>query len=150
MRAQPGHVRSNPDVPPLERQAPLHGGPVVTEPPQHQSHAVDGPTRDIRLTPLPDRPGAPGERVSGVPPYPTRRADDEPALQEQPTDELVHHAARPRERTLAFSDPAMSRRPVGPITVGPSRRWPWLLLVLLPMLVIAGAAVALLLLLQGG
>jgi hypothetical protein len=37
----------------------------------------------------------------------------------------------------------MTQRPVGPIQVGRSpRRWPWVVLTLLPILVIVGAGVA--------
>jgi hypothetical protein len=146
----------------------------MTDRAQPGSGAFDDPTRDIRLPHLPDRPppvlrpewvigrsAAPGDSqdvsapppegpsaVTEAPPRPTGRTDAEPPVEEQPTDELAHGAARPRERTLAFSSPEMGRRPVGPVHVGPSRRWPWVLLVLLPMLVIAGAAIALLLILR--
>jgi hypothetical protein len=54
-----------------------------------------------------------------------------------------------RERTLAFSSPEMTQRPVHPVRVGASpRRWPWVVLILLPLLVIGGAAVAWLLLVR--
>ena len=132
---------------------------------RQEPSAFDDPTRDIRLGPLPDRPppklpagwspdlSAPPPRTpptaAEVPARPTGRPDAGPAMEEQPTDELAHRTAKPREPTLAFSSPEMSRRPVGRVSVRPARRWPWVLLVLLPVLVIAGTAVALLLLLQG-
>lgn len=122
----------------------------MTEQPQPEPHAVDSPTRDIRLPPLPDRAAPPVDEPAGAPPFPTGRTSDRPRLEEQSTDQLAHGTVRPRERTLAFSSPEMGRRPVGPVTVGPSRRWPWVVLVLLPVLVIVGAAIALLLVFQGG
>jgi hypothetical protein len=70
-------------------------------------------------------------------------------LEDQPTDQLRPPDPRPRERTLAFSSPEMTQRPARPVRVGASpRRWPWVVLVLLPLLVITGAAVAWLLLIR--
>jgi hypothetical protein len=143
----------------------------MTDHPEQAPGLFDDPTRDIRLPPLADRPAPvlppewaaargegpdfsapppePPSAVTEAPPRPTGRVDDEAPGEEQPTDQLAHGIARPRERTLAFSSPEMSRRPVGPVTVASSRRWPWVVLVLLPLLVIAGAGIALLLLLRG-
>jgi hypothetical protein len=142
--------------------------------------AFDDPTRDIRLPHLPDRPApvlrpewvseraaAQGDSAAAapdfsapppdlspsateVPAFPTGRANPEPGLEEQPTDQLSHGTPRPRERTLAFSAPEMSHRPVGPVQVAASRRWPWVVLILLPILVIVGAGIAWLLLLRAG
>ena len=72
-------------------------------------------------------------------------------LAAQRTDEVQQpDFGRPRDRTLSFSSPEMSRRPVAPVAVGrTSRRWPWVVLTLLPILVIVGAAVAWMLLLEG-
>jgi hypothetical protein len=143
----------------------------MTDRPQPEPGAFDDPTRDIRAPFLPDRPApvlrpewaagrpaapdftAPPPEVPSTttepPARPTGRAEAESPVEEQPTDQLAHGVARPRERTLAFSSPEMTRRPVGPIKVTPSRRWPWVVLVLLPLLVIAGAGTALLLILRG-
>ncbi|WP_104522860.1 hypothetical protein [Blastococcus atacamensis] len=70
-------------------------------------------------------------------------------LASQRTDELVQPpAAQRRERTLSFSSPEMRNRPVEQVQVGrTSRRWPWVVLTLLPILVIVGAAIAWMLLL---
>ncbi|RBY94785.1 hypothetical protein DQ244_05825 [Blastococcus sp. TBT05-19] len=72
-------------------------------------------------------------------------------LASQRTDELVQPpAAQRRDRTLSFSEPEMRNRPVEPVQVGrTSRRWPWVVLTLLPILVIVGAALAWMLLLDG-
>ncbi|RZU31015.1 hypothetical protein [Blastococcus saxobsidens] len=72
-------------------------------------------------------------------------------LASQRTDEMQQPpVSTRRDRTLAFSSPEMSRRPVEPVAVGrTSRRWPWVVLTLLPILVIVGAAVAWMLLLDG-
>lgn len=151
----------------------------MTDRPQNGAPLDHDPTRDITLPPLPDRPGpalprewarfrptAPAEGTAATPdfssPPPLAPNDDpdaaqpadapEPAevsvLADQPTDKL-NPPPRPRERTLAFSSPEMSRRPVRPVQVGRSpRRWPWVVLTLLPILVIAGAAAAWLMLIR--
>jgi hypothetical protein len=114
---------------------------------------TDGPTRDIRLPPLPP------------PPY--HAPDDEP------TDRLQPPGDPDRQRTLAFDSPAgdLGQPPFGsPEAVSPApvlqppapvpappaggpeprpRRWPWVLLVLLPLLVIVGAGLLLARLLGG-
>ena len=55
-----------------------------------------------------------------------------------------------RERTLAFSSPEMRHRPIGPVRVDRNpRRWPWVVLTLLPVLVILASAIGWLILLRG-
>jgi len=55
-----------------------------------------------------------------------------------------------RQRTLAFSSPEMRHRPIEPVRVGSRpRRWPWVVLALLPILVIVGFGIAWLILLNG-
>jgi hypothetical protein len=96
-------------------------------------------------------------------------------LSDQPTDQLGEPPRDARDRTLTFSgtaaqrwaaghpatpDPAWSSVPPepGPVVVGPrpraavqrSRRWPWIVLALLPILVIAVTGAWLLVLMQGG
>ena len=72
-------------------------------------------------------------------------------VEDGPTDQLEKPERPPRERTLAFNWPEMAQRPVSPVQVGRSpRRWPWVVLVVLPLLVIIGAAVTLVLLFQAG
>lgn len=68
------------------------------------------------------------------------------------TDELAAPpAAAVRERTLAFSSPEMRHRPIGPVQVGAtSRRWPWVVLTLLPILVILASTVAWVVLVRNG
>jgi hypothetical protein len=105
---------------------------------------LSAPPADV--APSPDTARAPGTEAFERP----GRAPATP-LVDQPTDELGGPAGPPRERTLTFSSPEMSHRPVGPVHVARTpRRWPWLLLALLPILIIAGTGIALLLLLQGG
>jgi len=127
------------------------------------------PTRDIRLPPLADRPLPPLRPDSdGAAPEPTTSG-----LQvDQPTDEVDGPPSGAREPTLTFEgtsaerwaaglaaspDPAWSPLPPrsGPV-VGPrpraprekGRRWPWVVLTLIPLLVIVGAGIWLLLLLR--
>ena len=151
-----------------------NGRPIVmTAAPQHPSApdpSVAGgedPTRDIRLPMIPGRPtpGLPAgwaaspTGASSADPVPetaeelpaSAEESRTPAAADQRTDELPAPPARPRERTLAFSSPEMSQRPVRPVQVGRSpRRWPWVVLTLLPILVIVGAGITFLLLLRGG
>ena len=144
----------------------------MTEPPQHgQAPTAFGgpdPTRDIRLPPLTDRPASamprewaaiqpeqPGPDFSAPPPDIQETDDVSPPPGpefDQPTDELDPPRGRSRERTIAFASPDMAGGRPAP-TVGRTsrrpRRWPWVVLTLLPVLVIAGAGIALLVLLRG-
>ena len=153
------------------------------------------PTRDIRLPPLPGRPGpelpSDWERVrserqaaaeaagSASPPAvetsPVGAAHDAEArrpMVDQPTDELGRPPHGARDRTITFQgtaaqrwaaghpatpDPAWSSVPPGPApVVAPrsrpaqrSRRWPWVLLTLVPIVVIVVTGVWLLVLMRG-
>jgi hypothetical protein len=135
-------------------------------------------TRDIRLPSLPGRPPpvlprewASAQRSSVSPePVSPEPVSEEPQseaarelsahafrttgrpLAEQPTDELVPPGGRPRERTIAFASPDMAGgRPAPSVGRTPRRprRWPWVVLGLLPVLVIVGAGITLLVLLRG-
>jgi hypothetical protein len=66
------------------------------------------------------------------------------------TDEMQPPpGAAVRERTLAFSSPEMRHRPIEPVRVGSNpRRWPWVVLTLLPILVILASVVGWLILLR--
>lgn len=109
----------------------------------------DDRTRDITLPPLPGRPPPvlPSE-WAGL--EPTAPAEADPAAVEARrvatgrTDEMgTPPGARARERTLAFSSPEMRHRPIEPVQVGSNpRRWPWVVLTLVPLLVILGFGVA--------
>jgi hypothetical protein len=124
----------------------------MTERPQ------DDLTRDITLPPLPGRAPSVLPRQwasldrSLVQPPPTSSS---PA--DQSTDRLEQPERPPREQTLAFGTPqqverAAGRPPHASSTAPPrrSRRWPWVVLSLVPLLVIAGAGVMLAVLLHGG
>jgi hypothetical protein len=141
--------------------------------------AYDDRTRDITLPPLADRPpSALPRQWAGLAPQPAP-SQDTPApdssasppdtqvadvprspatdagvarnpFADQPTGALRTRGDGPRDPTLAFSERAMRHRPVGPVQVDRApRRWPWVVLVLLPILIIAGAGIALLLILRG-
>ena len=140
--------------------------------------APDDRTRDITLPPLPDRAppalpkawaglsspsplDSPTTAVAGpaAPPAPQVEQVEEvdPAEEEarrlarSRTDEMLP-PPRPvvRERTLAFSSPEMRHRPIDPVRVDRNpRRWPWVVLTLLPILVIVGFGIAWLILLNG-
>ena len=139
----------------------------MTEPPQHaQAPTAFGgsdPTRDIRLPPLTDRPASAMPREwaqSGtdfsVPPPEDPETEVAPRPQpepvfDEPTDELAPPRGRSRERTISFASPEMAEGRPAP-TVGPTprrpRRWPWIVLALLPVLVIVVTGAWLFLLLR--
>ena len=139
--------------------------------------APDDRTRDITLPPLPDRPppalpkawagltpspsplDSPTTAVPGpVAPPPAPEVEQvDPAVAEarrlakSRTDEMLPPpSAAVRERTLAFSSPEMRHRPIEPVRVDRNpRRWPWVVLTLLPILVILASAIGWLILLRG-
>lgn len=145
--------------------------------PQSTSGLAD-PTRDIRLPPLPGRAGPElppewqairAERSTQAEPAQPEPPD---TLADQPTDQLGQPPQGDRDRTLTFSgtsaqrwaaghpatpDPAWSSVPAAPgPVVAPrqrperrSRRWPWVVLTLVPILVIVVTGVWLLLLMRG-
>jgi hypothetical protein len=123
--SQPRPASRTPEVPAPSSEGPGPGPDFSAPPPD--THVVDvaPPAAQPNRTPLVD----------------------------EPTDQLDPPSGRPRERTLAFASPEMAGgRPmptVGPTSRGP-RRWPWVVLTLLPILVIAGAGITLLLLLRSG
>lgn len=111
-----------------------------------------------------------------APPEPDPVRNHEP-IDDEPTDHLPPPASVDRQRTLTFDSPppdlgagngqppfgspatagpAPVRQPSAPAAARPadrpdpgSRKWPWVLLVLLPLLVIAGAGLLLFFLLGG-
>jgi hypothetical protein len=132
----------------------------MTDSPRHD--AVGGPsgadpTRDIRLPAMPDRPPSvlPREWSGMNPPPPVPDvpappgADDGAAGRgtsavDLQTDELDPPFGRPRERTISFVTPEMARgRPMPTVGRTPRhpRRWPWVLLALIPVVVIAVSGV---------
>lgn len=103
---------------------------------------VDAPTTAVQ-GPVPPPPGAP------VPPAPYPAAAEARRTAEGRTDEIARSPGPVRDRTLAFSAPEMRHRPIEPVRVGANpRRWPWVLLALVPVLVIVGSGVAWLVLVQ--
>lgn len=113
------------------------------------------PTRDIRLPPRADRPPSVLPREwSGVhpPPFPPSasppsRADGAATGRtsaDLQTDDLRAPGSASRERTIAFASPeAAVGRPMPTVgrTPRPRRRWPWVVLALLPVLVIVVSGV---------
>jgi hypothetical protein len=123
------------------------------------------PTRDIRLPPLPGTspPELPPEWREHVPSGADRRDD---VLADQPTDQLTSPPRSAPDRTLTFDGQPSDRWAAGhPATVDPavprtdpvasavprrSRRWPWVVLTLVPLLVIVVTGVWLLVLMNRG
>jgi len=120
----------------------------VTEPPEHAPPTASGadPTRDIRLPPV---AGSPPPVLPAAWARPLQEPDAQPASALTEPTERLEPPRRPRERTLAFSSPEMVHRPVAPVQVGRApRRWPWVVLIALPLLIIVGTGIWLLLLLR--
>ena len=138
--------------------APSAGAPPATAPPATVPPATAPPAAapPAAAPPAADPPQTSSAATSEPPVTAISREDavariEARRLASQRTDELQQPpvSAR-RDRTLAFSSPEMRQRPVAPVAVGrTSRRWPWVVLTLLPILVIVGAAVAWILLLDG-
>jgi hypothetical protein len=109
--------------------------------------AVDGPV----APPAPPAAQAPQieevEQVEEVDPA----VEKARRLAKSRTDEILPPPAPVvRQRTLAFSSPEMRHRPIEPVRVEPRpRRWPWVVLTLLPILVILASAIGWLILLRG-
>ena len=146
-----------PDRPPPALPKEWHGLPSSADAP---TTAVPPPVAPPPGDPRPsDPPGAlPPGAGSPVTSPETDISREEAAariearrLASQPTDELTNQPlGRRPDRTLSFSEPEMRHRPVEPVAVGrTARRWPWIVLTLLPILVIVGAAVAWVILLRG-
>lgn len=147
------------------RLPPLADRPV---PPLHPDFGASGAAADESAAPAPEAAEAGISRSAGSEPEPTTSG----LHVDQPTDELVGPSKGIREPTLTFEgtaserwaaglaatpDPAWSPVPprsgplVGPRPRAPrerARRWPWVVLTLVPLLIIAGAGVWLLLLLR--
>lgn len=139
------------------------------------SNGFDDPTRDIRLPPPPGTPpltvrpewssyAAPGaskaRSTAQAPAAPEVAPDPGPPnrtqrLDSEPTDELFP-GRRLRDPTLKFEQGSATPAPVVPPVHPPvrtpddgrSRRWPWVLIVLLPIVVIVGSGIWLFLLLS--
>ncbi|MCV2489751.1 hypothetical protein OF117_10295 [Geodermatophilus sp. YIM 151500] len=148
---------SLPRVPPPPRddgtRPPRPATSTATGPAVATGSAADGST------------GAPA-----TPPSPPQRRPSVDPVADQPTDRLAPRTGHGRKRTLTFApvgpsgghaatpDGTAPRRPGAPRPPGmPSvvprrrrRRWPWVLLTLLPFVVIAGAGAVLAVLLLGG
>jgi hypothetical protein len=118
--------------------------------------AVDAPTTKV-AGPVP--PPGPVRQAAGAVERATEQATDRATTDDagsearrlagRRTDEIVRSPAAVRERTLAFSAPEMRHRPIEPVRVGSTpRRWPWVLLTLVPLLVILVSGVAWLVLVQ--
>ena len=125
------------------------------------------PTRDIRLPPLPGTPGPdlPPEWEALRPAEPRSAPSPDEAVAELPTDNMASRRpdAPDRDPTLTFDgssrerwaaghaatpDPVWSAAPGSVVVTGRRRprRWPWIVLVLLPVLIIVVTGVWLLLL----
>ena len=148
----------------------------MSEPSKHDP-TVGGfadPTRDIRLPPLPGRVLPPQWRndddaaaapVVEAPPAQAPVAETPaepgpPSISDEPTDNLAPPGTHPRHKTLTFGAPGEEGG--SPAAVPPhyslprvvpapprARRWPWAVLIALPLIVIAVAAVLLVVLLRG-
>ncbi|MFD2093027.1 hypothetical protein [Blastococcus deserti] len=148
IRLPPLPDRPAPDLPrgwAAPAPAAQPAGPDLSWPPPDPPDGVPVRSGSDLSSPPPDPPDGVPARPEGV------------ALADQPTDQLGGPAPA-RQKTLAF-EPA--EPPHGLVHAGAAagpahrsadvrgRRWPWVLLTVLPVLVILGAGVAWLLLLRG-
>ncbi|NEK86680.1 hypothetical protein GCU60_13085 [Blastococcus saxobsidens] len=113
--------------------------------------ALPGPVAPPPAEPAPSAPAAAAPPVTAISREDAVARIEARMLASQRTDEMQQPpASTRRDRTLSFSSPEMRQRPVEPVAVGrTSRRWPWVVLTLLPILVIVGAGIAWVLLLEG-
>ena len=120
-------------------------------------HQDDERTRDLAWPlPPPPAPEPAGPDFSAPPPglpepdrEPPTAERVAPSAFDKPTAALDGRRSRDRNPTLTFSSPEMVHRPVGPIQVGRSpRRWPWVVLSVVPVLVIVVTGIWLFLLLR--
>jgi hypothetical protein len=111
--------------------------------------SLDAPTTAVSGPARPPSAPAPAAEPDAADADPAVEADRR--LAGRRTDEMAKPpGAAVRERTLAFSSPEMRHRSIEPVRVQPNpRRWPWVVLTLLPILVIVGFGVAWLLLVGG-
>jgi hypothetical protein len=129
-------------------------------------NGFDDPTRDIRLPPppgtppltvrpewssyaAPSAPEAPPAAPESGPPTRAQR------LASEPTDELFPPGGHHRDPTLTFEQGAGAPPSVAPPPAAPvrrrddgGRRWPWVLIALLPIIVIVGSGIWLFILLS--
>jgi hypothetical protein len=135
------------------RLPPAPGGPPLVVRPEWSSYTARQqpvPADVPQADPLPTETAAPPTADLGKA-APRRPLD---VLADEPTDQLVQPGGTPRERTLEFAqnEVAPVRPPVSPPPVVPARdggrRWPWVLMALLPVIVIVGSGIWLFILLS--
>lgn len=134
------------------RLPPVPGSPPVVVRPEWSFH---------RPQPSADE-ADPGTAQEAGQPVPEVAPPAAPSIADQPTDNLQPPGRPAREKTLTFGPPGEGAMPHPPAAVRPnyamprvvpaprSRRWPWVVLIALPLIVIAVAAVLLVILLRGG
>jgi len=133
------------------RLPPVPGSPPVVVRPEWSSYRPQPSTDEA----------VPGTAQGAEQPEPEVAPVPTPSIADQPTDNLQPPGRPAREKTLTFGPPGKGAMPHPPAAVHPnyamprvvaaprSRRWPWGVLIALPLIVIAVAAVLLLILLRG-
>ena len=122
------------------------GTPPLTVRPEWSSYAAPAPST-AQASAAPEAPPA-----APVPGPPTRAQ----RLASEPTDELFPHGRLQRDPTLKLEQDAGTPAPVVPPVHPPvqprnderGRRWPWVLIALLPIVVIVGSGIWLFILLS--
>jgi hypothetical protein len=116
-----------------------------------QASSVDAPTTAVPKDARPPAAPAVGPQEGPGTSREESAEAEERRVARQRTDELVRTTdGTARERTLAFPSPEMRHRPIEPVRVGATpRRWPWVLMALVPVVVIVASTIAWLILLRG-
>jgi hypothetical protein len=136
------------------RLPPAPGSPPLVVRPEWSSYTAPQQPVPADVPPA-ETAAAPGAGIAAPTADLGKAADRRPqdVLADEPTDQLVQPGGTPREPTLEFAQgdgvPAPASAPAPAVRERDgSRRWPWVLMALLPIIVIVGSGIWLFILLS--